>query len=180
MKSFLFLAFIFLVSCLPMSRDLKTVTYPIPTGKKVLLIHLSPPVFSDFYLEEREVSLRILEELEESGYSVVLGEKVWEDLTVISIPSDHLQVFQNGLRENSIEEMPRIQTWKDRAERIGASDIFLLRYSFSSDSKTKPIRMFWINLTKKEMIRFDWNWNPENQFPFRDSVREILRGKNEI
>lgn len=179
MKFSIFFILIFYISCIPMSRDVKTVTYPILTGKKVLLIHSHPPVFFDSYSEEREVSLRILEELEESGFSVVLGERVWEDITQPSRIDDHLQVFQNGLKDISLDERPRIQIWKDRAERMGATDIFLLRYRFSSDSKTKPIRMFWIHLPKKEMIRFDWNWNPENPFPFRDLVREISGGKNE-
>ncbi|TGL87865.1 hypothetical protein EHQ68_00450 [Leptospira congkakensis] len=174
--SFVFFILCF-VSCLSSSRRLQTVTYPIPSGKKLLLIQTSSRIFSDFYSEEREVNLRILEDLEELGYSVVLGEGVWEEQTSLAEVSNHLELFQKQLVGISNTEKPRIEVWKNRAESIGATEIFLIRHNVSSLHKTRSIRMFWMDLTKKEMIRMDWNWNPEDPFPFRENLRTVFGEK---
>ncbi|MCW7470144.1 hypothetical protein [Leptospira kanakyensis] len=174
--SFLIIIFFF-ISCFPDGRNLETVTYSIPNGRKVLFIHTIPSSFSDSYSEEKELSLRILEELEESGFLVVLGESIWEEPVINFGFSERLEIFQNRLKDITTNETPRIQIWKDRAERMGASDVFLLRHSMYPDSKTKSLRMFWINLTKKEMIRFDWSWDFKDPLPFREKLLEVSGGK---
>ncbi|TGM59364.1 hypothetical protein [Leptospira vanthielii] len=179
MKHLLVAIPLFLVSCVSGPRDIKTVTYPIPHGRKILFVNISSPVFYDSYAEEREVNLQVLEKLEELGYSIVVSEKVWEDPKVPIIPKDNIEIFQRNLSHTSVEERPRIQVWKERAEKIGASDVFLFRYRFSLEHKIKQIRMFWIHFEKKEVIRFDWNWNPEDPIPFHESIQQIAGVKNE-
>ncbi|MBM9547900.1 hypothetical protein JWG40_12785 [Leptospira sp. 201903074] len=136
-----------------------------------MFVNTTSRLFTESYSQEKEISLSILEELEEVGYSVVWSEGIWEESNS-RIFNDHLESFQNTLKGKSIENRPRIQIWKERAEAIGATQVFLLRYCFSSEPNTIPIRMLWINLSNNTIKRFDWIWNAKTPFPFRDFFQQ--------
>lgn len=176
MKVLIPISIFFFASCFSTPRDLEMVTYPIPMRKKVILFQMNSPSFYNSYSEEKEINLRILEELEESGYSVVLGDLDWEESIPIE-PNDHLGKFQEILKQQSQEEEVRIQVWKKRAEKIGASEVFLLRFRFSFEQNTIPVRLFWIKFSDNEVKRFDWFWNEKDVFPFRKFIRQNPAGK---
>ncbi|TGK97013.1 hypothetical protein EHQ30_10620 [Leptospira brenneri] len=168
---------LFLFSCIHSSRGFKEVHYSIPKGNKVLFIHLSNFGISDSYSEAKEINLLILDELEQSGFQVVLGDLVTEESLSSIGDSDHLEVFQNKLKEFTPSEKPRIQIWLEQAEKIGASDLVLLRHSANLEFKSKSLRMFWIRISKKEIIRLDWPFDLKEPLPFREKLLEFQGGK---
>lgn len=172
----LFLPLVFL-SCVFENLAIRKATYPLPNGKKMLFVNITSPFFYDSYEEINNANQLIYEKLEELGYSLVISEKIWEDSSVNTVTKDNLEIFQKKIKTQWQEDRPRIQIWKERAELIDASGIFLLRYNFSSENKSKEIRMFWIRLDKNEVNRFDWTWNPDAPIPFYESIRYSLEGE---
>ncbi|MCW7493886.1 hypothetical protein ND861_14785 [Leptospira sp. 2 VSF19] len=160
-----------LLSCFLDTHQLQKVTYPLPNGEKMLFVNTTSPSFYDSYEDVRDANHLISETLEELGYSLVIGDKVWEDPQIMTVAKDNIELFQKNLKPEWIEERSRIQIWKERATSVGANGIFLLRYHFSLENKTKRIRMLCIRFEKNEIIRFDWNWNPEVPIPFYESIR---------
>lgn len=169
---FVFGCFIFL-TCIGSKNNLRKVTYPIPNNKKILFFHSVSPGFYDSYSEETEISLKIQEELELMGYSIVIGDKLWDEVKV-SIPENHLDNFRNQLHLSPAEIRPRTQIWKEQAERVGANEVFILRFCFSSREIRPSIRLVWIHLSNKEINRFDWNWDESNPLPIRESLQKNL------
>lgn len=177
MKYIWILLVVTLLSCHFDRHHLQKITYPLPNGEKMLFVNTTSPTFYDSYDEVRDVNHLISETLEELGYSIVIGDKVWEDQEIKRITNDNIEVFQKNLKPEWTEEKPRIQIWKERATSVGATGVFLLRYHFSLENKTKRIRMFCIRFDKNEISRFDWNWNPDEPIPFYESFRNKEEGE---
>lgn len=171
MKCMLFLVFLFLLSCVDSSRTVKTKSFKVPIGSKLLFVTKTTRIFNESYTQENEISLNILEALEEIGYSVVLNDGVWNE-NVFLVPEDHLDQFHKTLKNQSFEDRSRIQIWKERAERIGAAQVLLLRFCFPSEPNEVHIRMLWINFSNNEVKQFDWFWNQKVSFSLDDIFQQ--------
>lgn len=164
------------LSCIDNSWNVKTKFYSIPKGTKILFVTKSSHLFNEGYSQENEISQSILEALEEVGYSVILNDGVWEG-NAFPVPEDHLDQFHKTLKNQSFEDRPRIQIWKERAERIGATQLLLLRFCFPFESNTISLRMIWINFSNNEVKRVDWNWNKKVPFSFYDFFQQTDQGE---
>ncbi|MCG6139708.1 hypothetical protein [Leptospira mtsangambouensis] len=172
MKYLFFVSSFVFLSCVGTPKAFRKQTYPIPNGKKILLIHSVSPCFYDSYSEEKEVSFQIQEELEELGYSVVVADKIWEEA---SSPhsNDRLEYFQNQLKHLPNKNSSRILIWKEHADQVEATEVFVLRFVYPLKPNLNSIRVIWIDFSKKEINRFDWNWDKKNPFPFLDSIQKL-------
>lgn len=172
MKFNLLLVFLFFVSCSLFRETVGYQKYPIPDGKKILLVPTVSSFYADQYLLEKEIIHQITEELERFGYYVIMRDEIHE-FKKYPESNDHLGRLQSNLSPNDGKNDSRLSYWYGIAEGLDIPYVVFLRFPQTTKREGILVRLTWTELKLRQTERYDWDWIPNSPLPFLQSKESL-------
>lgn len=152
------------VSCSFFRETVGYQKFPIPKGKKVLLVPTVSSFYSDHHSLQKEVVFQIIEAFERNGYQVIERDERHEFKGYPDV-NDHFATLQMKLTPTEGKNESKVTYWIEIATGLEIPYVVFVRFPKSAKNEIISIRLVWMHLLKGESEQFDWDWNPLSPLP---------------